>query len=210
VRTQERGFLLNLSLLDITTGRAQQQVFKSVEGDIGDLMRAVQLGVEQLLRPRPADARLRVTSVPEGARVVVDDVYLGRSPLLAGGLPPGRHRVRVEPDERFAWKSQVDLPDGGEVDLDLGAEKFPRRRRWPGPLAAGAAVGAVAALATGLVFGVLATGAPTGSTREEAQADLQRRITYGHVSTGLLIGGGALAIGAGAIVWRFWRDLAGD
>ncbi len=49
-------------------------------------------------RPLRTDTSLRVTSTPSDARVVVDNVERGRTPILLEGLSRGRHRVRVELD----------------------------------------------------------------------------------------------------------------
>jgi hypothetical protein len=210
VRDQEGRFFLTLTLTDIAAGRAPVRFFRQVDGQIADLARAVQEGVDELLDPRRAPGRLRVRSEPEGARVTVDQVYIGTTPLLSGALKPGRHSVRVEMDRRFAWSSVVDLAPGRELDLALGERELPPRRLWAPYAAYGTAAGAVACAAAGAVLGSLARGAPVGPSREDAQLDLERRKTYGQLGTSLLVSSAVLAVASTVLFSRYWRDITGD
>jgi hypothetical protein len=82
-----------------------------------------------------------------------------------------------------------------------GAET-PRRWRWGVPLAYGSGALAVASFAGAGILGTLATAEPSGSTRADAQRDLQQRHVYATNANILWIAGGALlALSAAAFVW---------
>jgi hypothetical protein len=66
-----------------------------------------------------------------------------------------------------------------------------------------AALGAVA-LGTACITGQVATGELQGATRADKQADFERRRDYAHVSNGLIVAGGALAVvSAATFVWHW-------
>src|SRR6185312_14746661 len=75
---------------------------------------------------------IQVASEPPGARVSIDNAYLGVTPLLSGTLLAGTHAVRVEADGRFPWMSRVDVRPGGER-LPGRAVPAPTERLDPGP-----------------------------------------------------------------------------
>ena len=207
VRTEGEHFLLSLSLTDVAAGRVDARFFRQVDGGVADLIRAVQDGVDELLRPRARPGRLRVRSQPDGAQVAVDEVYRGRTPLIAAALEPGAHRVRVELDQHFPWSASVEVPPGGDVHINLGPHDLRPRRRWAPYVVYGSAIGAALCLSAGGVFGTLAEIAPTGRTRQEAQRDLHRRQTYGRVGTTLLVSGTVLSLVSAAVLARHWPEL---
>jgi hypothetical protein len=49
-------------------------------------------------------------------------------------------------------------------------------------------------------MGSIGSAKPTGITRAEAQSDLERRDRYGDIANGLYLAGGALALGAVALL----------
>jgi hypothetical protein len=60
------------------------------------------------------------------------------------------------------------------------------------------AAAAVLAFSAAIVAGSIAGRAPQGATRGEAQADLERRQDFATATNGLLVGGSALTVAAGA------------
>jgi len=83
------------------------------------------------LRARFDRARVRVGSVRltcpvEGATVVVDDVVVGRTPLLHGiYVKPGRYLLRVAAPGRPAWERTVVLPAGSLKEVRVNLEETP-------------------------------------------------------------------------------------
>jgi hypothetical protein len=210
VRSDDHRFFLSLNLTDLSTSRVQARFFRQVDGNVADLIRAVQDGVDELLNPKRAPGRLRVLSQPEGARVTVDDNYLGTTPLVSGEIVPGPHRVRVEMERRFPWKSLVEVSPGRSVELALGPNDLRPRRTWAPYVAYGGGVGAALSLSSGAIFGTLAEVTPSGTTRDEAQMDLGRRRTYGRIGTSLLVSGAVLAAVSALVFCTHWRDVVGD
>jgi PEGA domain len=210
VRAERTRFFLSLNLTDVTPGRERPPFFRQVDGSLADLIRAAQLGVDHLLDPRRAPGRLRVISLPEGARVTIEDRVLGTTPIVSGALAPGAYRVRVEADRRFPWRSVIELPPGGQIDLRLNERDLPPRRMWVPYVAYGSAGAAVLSVGTGAAFGILARMTPAGETREQAQMDFKRRTTYGHMATGLLVSGAVLGAVSAVVSWRYRQELATD
>ena len=68
------------------------------------------LDIRAELEPLPAT--LRVVTVPAGARVYVDDAFLGLSPAALTNAPAGAHRVRVDLDGHDPLARTVSLEPG--------------------------------------------------------------------------------------------------
>lgn len=71
------------------------------------------------VRMEPLPAGLSVYSLPEGARVYIDDAYAGATPLDMADLTPGEHRVRVEKEGFDPMARTVALKRG-----DTASEEF--------------------------------------------------------------------------------------
>lgn len=75
-------------------------------------------------RSIPYNAAITVTSDPPGADVYLDMTYLGKTPLRAGGLPPGTHRLRASMEGMVDRFVGVVLEEGDlsreHVELDRG------------------------------------------------------------------------------------------
>jgi hypothetical protein len=193
VSSRGKQFHFNLALNNVETGKVESRVFRLIEGGPDELVRAVTEASEELFRPRVEPGRIHVRSDPQGARVSIDNAYLGVTPLVSGTLLAGKHHVRVEADGRFPWLSQVDVLPGQELGINLGATNLPRRRRWPGVVAyGGAGLGAVAGAAGGFL-GVLSQLTPNGNTRAEIQRDVDQKHRLAMGANAAFITAGALA-----------------
>lgn len=62
---------------------------------------------------------MRVTSVPEGARIYVDDRYEGKAPLSLAGLQPGEYAVRAELDGHGTQTRTVTLENGASASEEF-------------------------------------------------------------------------------------------
>jgi hypothetical protein len=207
VGTGARGkqFLFNLNLNDVQTGRVEARVFRLVEGGVEDLIRALQEANDELFEPRPEPGRINVESSPAGARVSIDNAYLGVTPLISGTLAAGKHNVRVEADRRFPWTSKVDVLPGQELQIKLEPDNLPARRGWPSTVAYGSAALAAASFAAGGFLGVLSQLQPNGATRAEAQQDYEQKrdlATAANISFGT---GAALAV-VSLVYFIVYRD----
>lgn len=175
VGTRGKQFLFNLNLNNIEQGKVESRVFRLVDGGVEALIHAVQEASEELFRPHVEPGKIQVASQPAGARVSIDNAYLGVTPLLSGTLLAGPHAVRVEADGRFPWTSRVDVRPGDELQIRLTPENLPRRRAWPSYAAYGTAIAGAAALAAGGFLGELSQLQPGGSTRAQAADDLDQK-----------------------------------
>jgi hypothetical protein len=175
VGTRGKQYLFSLNLNDVETGKVEARVFRLVEGRVEDLIRAVQEGSDELFRPRVEPGKIQVETEPSGARVSIDNAYLGVTPLISGTLLAGKHNVRVEADERFPWTSRVEVRPGQDLQIKLKPDNLPVRRSWPPTVAYGTAALAVASAAAGGFLGVLSQLQPTGATRAEAQDDFDQK-----------------------------------
>ncbi len=73
----------------------------------------------ELTPPPPADFALTVTSSPEGARVLVDGIARGRTPLTVRHLEPGERRLRVVLDGFVSSESVVDLTGRSRTSVHI-------------------------------------------------------------------------------------------
>jgi hypothetical protein len=209
VGRRDRQFLFSLNLHDVEIGKVENRVFRLIEGSLDDLIRAVETGCQELFRPRVEPGRIQVGSTPPGARVAIDNAYLGVTPLISGTLLPGSHRVRVEADGRFPWTSQVEVRAGQDLGINLTEANLPRRRRWPGYAAYGAGGLGLAAAAAGGFLGVLSQVNPTGDTRESAQRDLDQKRSLALGSTVAFVSAGALGLLSGVLFLVYRDDIFG-
>lgn len=77
---------------------------------------------------RPTPAVLRVEVVPDDARVLIDDTFIGRARRTAAQpkeLPLGRHRLTVEAPGYFPHDLDLDLPSG-ETNVRIELRPVPR------------------------------------------------------------------------------------
>jgi hypothetical protein len=209
VGSRGKQFLFSLNLHDVEAGRVDAKVFRLIEGGVDDLIKAVEVGTAELFKPKVEPGRVQVSSVPEGARVSIDNAYLGVTPLISGTLLPGSHKVRVEAEGRFPWISTVDVSPGQELGVNLTEANLPRRRRWPTATAITSGALGVAGLATGGLLGVLSQVKPTGDTRADAQDDLEQKGRLARGANAAFIAGGALLVVSVAILLGYGDDVFG-
>lgn len=210
VRRDGGGFLLALALNDIEAARVQKTFFRAVNSDLEALIHAVQDGVGDLFQSTPAAGQLRVSSVPEGATVVVDERVRGTAPVWVNPLEPGGHRVRVEMAGRFPWKQELTLAPGQDLLLTVHRDQTIGRRMWAPYAAYGAAALAALSFGAAALFGTLAHGDLTGRTRHEVEQDLNLKRDYATIANVTLGAGIVLAAVSTFTFLRFRRDIAGD
>jgi len=175
VGTRGKQVLFNLNLDNVQEGRVESRVFRLVEGGVDILIKAVQDASSELFRPRVEPAKIQVASEPAGARVSIDNAYLGITPLISPTLVAGKHNVRVEATERFPWTSRVEVRPGEELQIRLTPDNLPRRRSWPANTAYVSTTLAAVAFATGAFLGVLSQLQPNGDSRQAAMEDLEQK-----------------------------------
>ncbi|HVR61698.1 MAG TPA: PEGA domain-containing protein [Polyangia bacterium] len=209
VGTRGKQFLFNLNLDNVESGRVENRVFRLVEGGVEDLIRAVQEGTDELFRAKVEPGRIQVSSLPDGARVSIDNAYLGVTPLISGTLLAGKHNVRVEADQRFPWTSKVEVLPGQDLQIKLTQENLPRRRQWPATAAYGTLVGAAVSFAAGAFLGVLSQLQPNGDTRYAAQQDFDQKRRFA-LFANISFGAGALfTILSSTFFIRYRDDIFG-
>jgi PEGA domain len=204
-----KQFLFNLNLNNIETSKVENHIFRLVEGGVADLIPAVQAATEELFRPRVEPGRIQLTSSPSGARVSIDNAYLGVTPLISGTLLAGKHKVRVEADGRFPWISAVDVFSGQDLGVNLTDANLPRRRAWPTTAAEGSASLAALSFAAGGFLGVLSQLSPSGNTHAEAQSDFRQKQQFGDAANIAFVSGAVLSVAALYFVIRYNDDVLG-
>jgi hypothetical protein len=205
VGARGKQFLFALNLNDVETGKVESRVFRLVEGGVEDLIRALQEATGELFKPRPEPGRINVESEPQGARVSIDNAYLGVTPLISGTLLAGKHNVRVEADARFPWTSKVEVRPGQELQIKLKPDNLPVRRAWPPAVAYGTAALGAAAFAAGGFLGVLSQLQPNGATRADAQEDFEQKQGFARAANISFGTGAALSI-VSIVYFIVYRD----
>ena len=204
-----KQYLFNLNLNNVESNRVENHIFRMIEGGVTDLIPAVQSAAEELFRSRVEPGRIQLTSTPEGARVSIDNAYLGVTPLISGTLLAGKHKVRVEADGRFPWLSSVDVVPGQDLGVTLTEVNLPRRRQWPTNAAVTSASLAALSLAAGGFLGVLSQLTPSGATRAEAQSDFDQKRNFGTAANVGFISGAVFGAAALFFVLRYQDDIFG-
>jgi PEGA domain len=209
VGTRGKQFLFNLNLDNVETGRVETRVFRLVEGGIEDLIRAVQEATEELFKPRVEPGKIQVESAPAGARVAIDNAYLGVTPLISGTLLAGKHNVRVEADDRFPWTSRVEVRPGQDLQIKLTQANLPQRRTWPPYIAYGAASVAALVFAAGGFLGELSQLQPSGDSRQAALDDLHQKQRFALTANIAFGAGGVIALTSLYTFIRYRDDIFG-
>lgn len=204
-----RQYLFTLNLINVESGTTENRVFRLIEGSLDDLIAAIETGSDELFRPKVEPGRIQVASMPAGARVSVDNAYLGVTPLISGTLLPGPHRVRVDADGRFPWTSTVDVRPGQDLGINLTEANLPRRRRWPTVTTTATGALALGAFATGGFLGVLSQINTSGATRAEHMRDFDQKMELRDAANAAFITGGALALTSVVVALIFRDDVFG-
>jgi len=81
------------------------------------------------MQARPQTVSLRVHGDVPGAKVRIDDRYLGsfaRVKRRGVALPPGKHRISVERNGYFPWDGLIEVEEGDPpVHLEVELRKIP-------------------------------------------------------------------------------------
>ena len=205
VGTRGKQVLFNLNLDNVQDGKVESRVFRLVDGGVETLIKAVQDAASELFRPRVEPGKIQVASDPAGARVSIDNAYLGITPLISPTLVAGKHDVRVEASDCFPWTSRVEVRPGEELQIRLSPDNLPRRRRWPANTAYAATGIAAAAFATGAFLGVVSQLQPSGDTREAAMQDLEQKKTFA-LAANISFGTGAVLAAVALFQFIRYRD----
>jgi len=209
VGTRGKQVLFNLNLNNVQDGKVESRVFRLVEGGVENLIKAVQEASSELFRPRAEPGKISVASDPEGARVAIDNAYLGITPLISPTLVAGKHNVRVEATDRFPWTSRVDVRPGEELQIKLTPDNLPRRRRWPANTAYVSTGLAAIALAAGTFLGVISQLQPNGDSRQAAMQDLEQKRDFARAANISFIVSGTMAAVALFHFIRYQDDIFG-
>ena len=209
VGTRGKQVLFNLNLNNVQDGKVESRVFRLVEGGVENLIKAVQEASSELFRPRAEPGKISVASDPEGARVAIDNAYLGITPLISPTLVAGKHNVRVEATDRFPWTSRVDVRPGEELQIKLTPDNLPRRRRWPANTAYVSTGLAAIALAAGTFLGVISQLQPSGDSRQAAMQDLEQKRDFARAANISFIVSGTMAAVALFHFIRYQDDIFG-
>jgi len=209
VGTRGKQVLFNLNLNNIQDGKVESRVFRLVEGGVENLIKAVQEASSELFRPRAEPGKISVASEPAGARVAIDNAYLGITPLLSPTLVAGKHNVRVEATDCFPWTSRVDVRPGEELQIKLSPDNLPRRRRWPANTAYVSTGLAAVALAAGTFLGVISQLQPNGDSRQAAMQDLEQKRSFARAANIAFIASGTMAAVALYHFIRYQDDIFG-
>lgn len=203
-------YAFNLNLIDIATARTESRVFKLVAGGVAGLVATLQDAARQLLQPKAEPGAVKVaTPAAEGARVYVDDAFIGTTPVKSGNLEAGKHRLRVERDGFHQWRREVDVPAGATLDLALKLNEMPPRRAWPAYVGWFALGGAVVTAATGTFFGVLSRERPAGDSRAQVLEDVDRKTNQARTANILFGVAAGLAVTSAVVLIVFRKDIFG-
>ena len=137
VGTRGKQFLFNLNLDNVQERRSRAASSASSRGGSRTSSRRCRTRRPSCSARASSPARSEIASQPDGARVSIDNAYLGITPLISPTLLAGKHNVRVEADRRFPWTSRVEVLPGQELQIRLSPTTCPSasagqrlRRLW--------------------------------------------------------------------------------
>jgi len=115
-------YMITLQMLDVETGQIIRLVEESYTGPVERLtipirasaQRLLGIGGEGTLKP----TLLRIASTPAGARVYVDDLFEGNTPLMIKMLDPGVHNVKMTAPGYAGWEQSVDIVESETNFID--------------------------------------------------------------------------------------------
>ncbi len=147
----------SLNRIDLRTGRILGRVFREVEGDLAEVVRALPQSVDDLYVDTVEPGRLVVRASVSGAEVSLDGLVIGttgESPVRRDLVAPGPHVVVVLAAGFTHYERTIDVEAGTTFALDAELRAAPVRGYdvpWATWVFGSVAVGALAAaLATGI------------------------------------------------------------
>ncbi len=122
-RTEETRTQLTVRRYSTATSLVRTQRF-DFTGGLGEIADALQAARDELLRPEEAVLRI---SVPEkGARVSVDGLELGYTPLEPREVHQGKLRLHIEKDGFMPREKSVECRAGSDCNVALMLHRLPR------------------------------------------------------------------------------------
>lgn len=209
VGKRDNDYIFSLSLFDLTTGKTENQSFKLVPGGVQQLIDVVGESATRIFERRPDPGSVRVGASVRGARVYIDDAFVGTTPVRSPLFEAGHHRLRVEAEGHLGWAREIEIPAGRTLEIDLSPQALPEKKAWPKYVAWGTFGGALVAAGAGGFLGVLSQEAPTGSTRRDQLADVDKKHTQAIAADILFGAAGALAVTSGLTFWVYRKDIFG-
>lgn len=151
----------------------------------------------------PSPGYLTIRAPVSGLEVLIDDEFMGLTPLIAHRLPPGDYSVRIRGDEWAPYRALVQVGEGEDVEhvarmQPLNADEItdPNRSKRVAGAALMATGGAI--IAGGVAMGLVALNASNeynDDPSDPARGDLRSR-----AKTSALVADVAYATGAAVVV----------
>jgi hypothetical protein len=125
---------LRLEIHDAQSGRTLSRLERTATND-GDVIGVFRAEITDFfaLQRRVKETQIRIGSNRAGARVFIDDTYVGDAPYSRLGLPAGRYRVSVRHPDAPDWQETLDLKPGADIKLwaELGAREVASTQASP-------------------------------------------------------------------------------
>lgn len=222
------GYALTLSIVDVAAGTEAGATTIRLDKDPATHAMKVREIVTRVLAPDLYVGQLLLSVSKPGARVLIDGVEVGTTPLAGPieGLAPGRHALEVRLEghktvSRFVdvtfsevTSDAVELVPGegivdetaGDIAVEVPVEQPPTTSGLGTPLlatGAGLAGGGVLLLAGAGAMYFLALengGVPAGANPEDSLAVLERARLFSGLAYGLGVAGVVAVLGGGALL----------
>ena len=206
IGTRGKQYLFSLNVNNVETGRIRRTGLPPRRGRRrgSDPRRAGRQ--RRAFKPRVEPGKIQVETEPAGARVSIDNAYLGgHAPHLGDAARrqaqrPRRGRPRASRGRRRSRSAR-----GRSCRSSSSPDNLPVRRSWPPTVAYGTAGLAVAAAAAGGFLGVLSQLQPTGATRADAQEDFDQKRRFA-LAANVSFGAGAVLGAVSLFYFIHYRD----
>jgi hypothetical protein len=201
-----KRFIYQLYLINAVTAKEIKRVNGEVKGGPEKLAEALDPALTELLKPPVQPGGLIVKANINGAKVHLDDRFVGSAPAAVDKIQPKTYRLRVVQSGYYTHEQRVEVEPGRvrTIEVEL-IEKQEPRRSWLFYTAWSTAGVAAAVGIAAAVVGGLSQKQPTGPTQVAAVDDLRRRESMA-LSANVLIGVGSAVALASAAVFVFGWD----
>lgn len=76
--------------------------------------------VQNLYLPlQPLDGTLQISTVPEGGRIYINDIFRGKAPLVLTNMEPGTYKARVELEGYAEVEREISIKNGTSVSEEF-------------------------------------------------------------------------------------------
>lgn len=202
---KDQEYRYQLYLINAVSAKEIKRVNGTVKGKTENLGPALDKAITELLKPPVKPGGLIVKCNVAGAKIHLDDRFVGSAPAAMDKVKPGKYRLRVVGQDHYIHRSSVTIEEGRikTVEVKLIRRAKPRKS-W---LFYTAWTTAGVAVATGIAAAVVGglSRRTQGETQLEVLDDWDRRKKMALSANALIGAASAVALTSAAVFLFGWK-----